>query len=182
MYHFRFSDRHMRNQLQIFTIGHSSHPLGSFLWLLQQHGIAALVDIRRYPGSKRHPHFSRKSLSVSLEDEGIQYHWLESLGGNRKWDSLWARQGPVLLEQLNVSLFSSSFCVSCFSERQRLQFSRLQDSIEDGNSIDVQLSAVVDWLGPKPQRPAEREGSTFPEPIANLFANTLPAAVFAEVQ
>ena len=70
--------------LQIFTIGHSSHPLGTFLWLLQKHQIEALVDVRRYPGSRRHPHFSRADLSASLEEEGIEYHWLESLGGNRK--------------------------------------------------------------------------------------------------
>ena len=36
----------------------------------------------RYHG--RHPHFSRESLSASLAEESIQYHWLESLGGNRK--------------------------------------------------------------------------------------------------
>jgi uncharacterized protein (DUF488 family) len=71
-------DRH------VYTIGHSSHPLGSFLWLLQNHGVNALVDVRRYPGSRRHPHFSRENLSTSLADEEIEYHWLEALGGNRK--------------------------------------------------------------------------------------------------
>jgi len=71
------------SDLQIFTIGHSSHPLDNFLDLLQQHQIRAVVDVRRYPGSKRHPHFSRKSLSVSLEEEDIEYHWLEALGGHR---------------------------------------------------------------------------------------------------
>jgi len=74
----------MPDQLQIFTIGHSSHPMGTFLWLLQQHQIRALVDVRRYPGSRRHPHFSRENLSVSLEDEGIEYHWIEALGGHRQ--------------------------------------------------------------------------------------------------
>jgi uncharacterized protein (DUF488 family) len=72
------------NDLHILTVAHSSHPLGSFLWLLQKHEVEALVDIRRYPGSKRHPHFSRENLSESLTDEGTEYHWLESLGGNRK--------------------------------------------------------------------------------------------------
>jgi uncharacterized protein (DUF488 family) len=58
--------------------------LGTFLWLLQKHQIEALVDVRRYPASRRHPHFSRENLSVALEDEDIEYHWLEALGGNRK--------------------------------------------------------------------------------------------------
>jgi hypothetical protein len=70
--------------IQIFTIGHSSHPLGTFLWLLHKHEIEALVDVRRYPVSRRNPHFSREALSACLAEESIQYHWLEPLGGNRK--------------------------------------------------------------------------------------------------
>ena len=70
--------------LHILTIGHSNHSLGTFLWLLQKHDIEALVDVRRYPVSRRHPHFSREALSASLAEENIAYHWLESLGGNRK--------------------------------------------------------------------------------------------------
>jgi uncharacterized protein (DUF488 family) len=75
----------MSTEIQIYTIGHSSHPLGSFLWLLRKHRIEALVDIRRYPGSRRHPHFSKESLSLSasLLEEDIEYRWLEALGGHR---------------------------------------------------------------------------------------------------
>jgi uncharacterized protein (DUF488 family) len=70
--------------VHILTIGHSSHPLGTFLWLLQKHEVEALVDVRRYPVSRRNPHFSQGDLSASLADEGIQHHWLAALGGNRK--------------------------------------------------------------------------------------------------
>ncbi|MGI6414785.1 MAG: DUF488 family protein [Thermoguttaceae bacterium] len=73
----------MSTEVQIFTIGHSSHPLATFVWLLRKHGIEALVDIRSYPGSRRHPHFSREGLSASLAVEGIEYHWLQALGGYR---------------------------------------------------------------------------------------------------
>ena len=71
------------DELQIFTIGHSSHPMGSFSGLLRQHGIEAVVDIRRFPGSRQHPHFSRENLAVSLPGQDIEYHWLEALGGRR---------------------------------------------------------------------------------------------------
>jgi uncharacterized protein (DUF488 family) len=74
----------MPDELQIFTIGHSDHPLGSFVWLLRKHRIETLVDIRRFPGSKRHPQFSRESLSAALQDQGIEYLWLEALGGRRQ--------------------------------------------------------------------------------------------------
>lgn len=73
----------MSTDIQILTIGHSTHPLGTFVWLLRKHRIEALVDIRRFPGSRKHPHFSRENLAVALAEENIEYHWLEALGGRR---------------------------------------------------------------------------------------------------
>lgn len=67
----------------ILTIGHSNHPLERFLALLAQHEIEALVDIRRFPGSKKHPHFHRDNLAATLPNSGVEYHWLETLGGRR---------------------------------------------------------------------------------------------------
>jgi uncharacterized protein (DUF488 family) len=67
----------------VLTIGHSNHPLDRFLALLAQHEVEALVDIRRSPGSRKHPHFSRDNLAVALPKSGVAYHWLEALGGRR---------------------------------------------------------------------------------------------------
>ena len=67
----------------ILTIGHSNHPLVRFLALLARHGVEALVDIRRFPGSRKHPHFSQDSLAAALPKSGVEYHWLEALGGRR---------------------------------------------------------------------------------------------------
>ena len=67
----------------LFTIGHSNHPLDQFLAILAQHKIEALVDIRRFPGSRKHPHFNRDNLAASLKKAGIDYHWQEALGGRR---------------------------------------------------------------------------------------------------
>jgi uncharacterized protein (DUF488 family) len=67
----------------VFTIGHSTHPLDGFLGLLAQHRIEALVDIRRFPSSKKFPHFNQKNLAASLQEASIEYHWLEALGGRR---------------------------------------------------------------------------------------------------
>ena len=50
----------------VLTIGHSNHPLERFLALLARHGVEALVDIRRFPGSRKHPHFSRDSLAAAF--------------------------------------------------------------------------------------------------------------------
>lgn len=68
---------------KIFTIGHSNHPLDRFLTLLAQHEIKALVDIRRFPGSRKHPHFNQESLTAALQEAGIECRWIEALGGRR---------------------------------------------------------------------------------------------------
>jgi uncharacterized protein (DUF488 family) len=70
----------------VLTIGHSNHPLDRFLALLAQHEVKALVDIRRFPGSRKHPHFSRDDLAA-LPKSGVAYHWLEALGGRRRKQS-----------------------------------------------------------------------------------------------
>lgn len=69
---------------QLLTIGHSNHPLDRFLALLAQQKVEALVDIRRFPGSRKHPHFNRDSLADALPKSGIEYQWLEALGGRRR--------------------------------------------------------------------------------------------------
>lgn len=70
--------------LELFTIGHSTHPLDRFLALLAQHHIELVADIRRFPGSRKFPHFNRDSLASSLSEAGVGYQWLEMLGGRRQ--------------------------------------------------------------------------------------------------
>ena len=65
---------------RIYTIGHSTRTLDELVSLLQEHGVTRLADIRRYPGSRRHPHFSAESLEQSLP---IAYTHFEDLGGRR---------------------------------------------------------------------------------------------------
>lgn len=70
--------------MTIFTIGHSTRPLSEFVKLLEAHEIRQLADIRTVPRSRRHPHFSREALAVSLPDRGIAYRHFPGLGGLRK--------------------------------------------------------------------------------------------------
>ena len=46
-------------------------------------GIEVIVDVRRYPGSRRHPHFGA-SMPEWLAAAGLSYHWLPALGGRRR--------------------------------------------------------------------------------------------------
>lgn len=68
----------------VHTIGHSTRAIEAFLALLRAHRIERLVDVRRWPASKRFPHFRREALTASLKEAGLDYVWREDLGGFRK--------------------------------------------------------------------------------------------------
>jgi len=70
--------------MRLYTLGHSTRSLDELVALLREHGIRRLADIRRYPGSRRYPHFSREALERSLPERGIEYVHLPELGGRRK--------------------------------------------------------------------------------------------------
>lgn len=71
-------------RVTLWTIGHSNVAVDRFIELLEAHGIARVADVRRYPGSRRHPHFSSGALAASLADRGIAYMHLPELGGRRQ--------------------------------------------------------------------------------------------------
>ena len=68
----------------IFTIGHSTRTIEEFLEMLNSFNIKVLADIRRLPGSRKYPQFDQDALKKSLEENGIEYVYIEDLGGRRK--------------------------------------------------------------------------------------------------
>jgi uncharacterized protein (DUF488 family) len=77
------SDRSIGMAVTIWTIGHSTRSLEDFLELLSAYSIEAVADVRRYPGSRRWPHFARDALDSALENRGLGYMWFPELGGRR---------------------------------------------------------------------------------------------------
>jgi uncharacterized protein (DUF488 family) len=67
----------------IWTIGHSNRDLDAFLDLLRSEAIDLLADVRRFPGSRTHPHFSGEALKAALAGAGIAYRHFAGLGGRR---------------------------------------------------------------------------------------------------
>jgi uncharacterized protein (DUF488 family) len=67
----------------IFTIGHSTHAPDAFVALLAGPEIELLVDVRRFPSSRRFPWFNRSELHRALSEAGIDYLHMEALGGRR---------------------------------------------------------------------------------------------------
>jgi uncharacterized protein (DUF488 family) len=68
----------------VWTIGHSTRSLDELIAVLQVHEIELVADVRRFPGSRRLPQFNSATLGTALEDAGIAYTWIESLGGRRR--------------------------------------------------------------------------------------------------
>src|SRR5260370_27685329 len=69
--------------IETWTIGHSTRSGEDFITLLQCSQIEALVDVRRFPGSRRYPQFGQAQLSSALGKSGIEYFHLPDLGGRR---------------------------------------------------------------------------------------------------
>lgn len=67
----------------IYTAGHSTRTAAELLALLGEAGVRVLVDVRRFPGSRRHPQFSRDALAQALAEAGIEYVHEPGLGGRR---------------------------------------------------------------------------------------------------
>lgn len=68
----------------VHTIGHSTRTIETFVELLKAHRTELVVDVRRWPASRRYPHFGRAALEESLREHGIDYIWRGDLGGFRK--------------------------------------------------------------------------------------------------
>lgn len=69
--------------LRIHTIGHSTHPIETFIAMLEANGVERLVDVRTVPGSRHNPQFGERALAQSATDVGIDYQRFPQLGGLR---------------------------------------------------------------------------------------------------
>ena len=67
----------------IWTVGHSTQERDQLVALLRAHGMEQLVDVRRYPASRRNPQFNADELAAALPAAGIAYEHVEALGGRR---------------------------------------------------------------------------------------------------
>lgn len=70
--------------VRLLTFGHGTADQAEVLGLLSGAGVGLVVDVRRFPGSRRFPHVGRDRLAQWLPDAGIAYRWDERLGGRRR--------------------------------------------------------------------------------------------------
>lgn len=81
----------------VHTIGHGARELAALIAVLSEASVTVLVDVRRFPGSRHHPQFGRRSLQRALDAAGMGYEWQgEALGGRRSRAE--PTRHPALLE------------------------------------------------------------------------------------
>jgi len=93
---------------EVFTIGHSNHPIEKFLDLLHANRIQAVADVRSSPFSRFNPQFNRENLQNSLKKARIHYVFLGKELGARSEDPNCYIADKVQYDRLaNTSLFQS---------------------------------------------------------------------------
>jgi uncharacterized protein (DUF488 family) len=93
---------------EVFTIGHSTHPIEKFIELLAVHQILVVADVRSSPFSKFNPQFNRDNLQNSLKASGIRYVFLGKELGARSEDAACYVADKVQYDRLaRTSLFQS---------------------------------------------------------------------------
>lgn len=66
------------------TVGHGTLAVDDLLEVLREGEVATLVDVRRFPGSRRSPHLGRDEMARWLPAVGVAYTWAPELGGRRR--------------------------------------------------------------------------------------------------
>ena len=65
----------------VSTAGHGTRTAEELIELLRRANVRTVVDVRRFPGSRRNPQFNRDAFARSLEAAGIRYRHEVALGG-----------------------------------------------------------------------------------------------------
>jgi uncharacterized protein (DUF488 family) len=85
---------------ELYTIGHSNHPLERFIELLKGHNITAIGDVRSQPYSRFNPQFNRETLQKALQQHKIAYVYLGKELGARSDDPGCYVEGKVQYSRL----------------------------------------------------------------------------------
>jgi uncharacterized protein (DUF488 family) len=100
--------------VRVNTIGHGTRSAHELVETLLDAGVETLVDVRRFPGSRRNPQFGREALAATLGDAGIAYRHAVELGGR-----LSAEPGAERFGCIRVAAFRSYAARMGTSEWQR---------------------------------------------------------------
>ncbi len=88
----------------IYTVGHSTHPIGVFLDLLKTYSVNCVIDVRSIAASSYNPQYNKEPLSNFLKANGITYlHFAEEFGARHTDPDLLDEEGKVNFELVRKS-------------------------------------------------------------------------------
>ncbi len=88
----------------VFTVGHSTHDIGHFIELLNEHHINCLIDVRSSPYSRIAPQYNKDTLSSTLKNNEILYvHFEKEFGARHTKPSLLDEEGKVDFDKVRAS-------------------------------------------------------------------------------
>jgi len=94
----------------IYSFGHSSKPLATFLNKLADYKIEVVVDVRTFPTSRYLPYFNKNALHSELAKRAIKYLWKgKNLGGR----GVNVRYEETIDELSEMAKNGTRVCVMC---------------------------------------------------------------------
>ncbi len=119
----------MEKERQIYTIGHSNHPIDYFLELLNHYSITCIVDVRSVPASSYNPQYNKESLQNYLKNKNIFYmHFGEEFGARHTEKELLDSFGKVDFDKVRRT------------EKFLSGVERLKNGLEKGYNISLMCS------------------------------------------
>jgi uncharacterized protein (DUF488 family) len=120
--------------MHAFTVGHGTRPLAELLATLAEAGVETVVDVRRFPGSRRNPQFNQEPLRDTLAGAGITYRHAVELGGR-----LSGEPGEEEFTCIRVPAFRS------YAARMRTQSWQAALAAELAQPTPCLMCAETDW-------------------------------------
>ena len=114
------------HQPAVFTIGHGTRAVEELIACLDESGVRTLVDVRRFPGSRRNPQFGQARLTAEspLEGRASPTGTAEELGGRRSGEP-----GEERFNCIRVAAFRSYAARMARSEWQEALASALAEPV-----------------------------------------------------
>lgn len=88
---------------KIFTVGHSTHDIETFIKLIEDHKINCIVDVRSTPYSQYAPQFNEREIKLALSKRGIIYIYMGKELGARRDDNTLYIKGKLSFEKTKES-------------------------------------------------------------------------------
>jgi uncharacterized protein (DUF488 family) len=130
----------MKEKLRIWTIGHSNRSKNSFVELLNEHGIQALVDVRSFPKSKIE-HFKKEEMEKWLPEHGVEYLWLgKELGGYRRGGYKRHMRTKLFgegIKQLLAIAKAKRTCIMCMEVNPKYCHRKFISALLERKSVEV---------------------------------------------